>query len=136
MKSASSVCIGGYTFRMKFFVWLVILGAIGAIGYLLWKWRERWAEHKRASEERLAMFIAQARPMTSTPAAAPAATVVDTSLPLQKLLFEAALKASEAGEAAISIQLYARLLERYPESAFGGQAQAAIEQQKRKLANP
>jgi len=116
---------------MKFFVWLVILGAIGGIGYLLWKWRERWTEHKRASEERLAVFIAQAKP--AAPSAAPAA---DSSLPTQRLLFEAALKAGEAGEAAISIQLYGRLLERYPESAFGGQAQEAIEQQKRKLANP
>jgi hypothetical protein len=132
MKSASSVCIGGYTFRMKVFVWLIILGAIGGVAYVLWKWRERWLEHKRASEERLAIFVAQARPMS--PAAAPAVAAVDNSLPQQKLLFDAALKAGEAGEAAISIQLYARLLERYPESAFGGQAQAAIEQQKRKLA--
>jgi hypothetical protein len=132
MNSASSVCIGGYTFRMKVLVWLLILGALGGILYMLWKWRERWIEHKRASEERLASFVAQARPMA--PAAAPAA--VDVSLPQQKLLFEAALKAGEAGEPVLSIQLYARLLERYPQSAFGGQAQAAIEQQERKLANP
>jgi hypothetical protein len=117
---------------MKFFVWLLILGALGGIVYLLWKWRERWVEHQRASEERLASFIAQAQPMTPTVAVA----AVDTSLPTQKLLFEAALKAGEAGEVGLSIQLYARLLERYPQSAFGGQAQAAIEQQKRKLANP
>jgi hypothetical protein len=132
MNSASSVCIGGYTFRMKVLVWLLILGALGGILYMLWKWRERWIEHKRASEERLASFVAQARP--TAPAAAAAA--VDVSLPQQKLLFEAALKAGEAGEPALSIQLYARLLERYPQSAFGGQAQAAIEQQERKLANP
>ena len=117
---------------MKFLVWLVVLGALGGIVYLLWKWRERWVEHQRASEERLAMFIAQAKP--ATPAATLAAA--DLSLPQQKLLFEAALKAGEAGEPALSIQLYARLLERYPQSGFGGQAQEAIEQQKRKLANP
>ena len=116
---------------MKVLVWLLVLGAIGGIGYMLWKWRERWVEHKRASEERLATFIAQAKPVTPTAAAA----AVDTSLPTQKLLFEAALKAGEAGEPALSIQLYGRLLERYPQSALGGQAQAAIEQQKRKLAN-
>ena len=117
---------------MKVLVWLVILGAVGGMVYVLWRWRERWVEHQRASEERLASFIAQAKPMTPTVAVA----AVDISLPTQKLLFEAALKAGEAGEAALSIQLYARLLERYPESTFGGQAQAAIEQQKRKLANP
>jgi hypothetical protein len=132
MNSASSVCIGGYTFRMKVLVWLLVLGAIGGIVVLLWKWRERWVEHKRASEERLATFIAQAKPVTPTAAVA----AVDPSLPTQKLLFEAALKAGEAGEPALSIQLYARLLERYPQSALGGQAQAAIEQQERKLANP
>ena len=117
---------------MKVLVWLVVLGALGGIVYLLWKWRERWVEHTRASEERLAMFIAEAKPAAPTAAVAAA----DTALPQQKLLFEAALKAGEAGEPALSIQLYARLLERYPQSAFGGQAQAAIKQQKRKLANP
>ena len=115
---------------MKFLVWLLILGAIGGIVYTLWRWRERWLEHQRASEERLATFVAQARPT------APTAVALDTSLPQQKLLFEAALKAGEAGEPALSLQLYARLLERYPESAFGGQARAAIEMQKRKLATP
>ena len=119
---------------MKVLVWLLILGAIGGIVYVLWRWRERWTEHKRASEERLATFIAQARPVA--PSAPPAVAAVDTSLPTQKLLLEAALKAAEAGEAAISIQLYARLLERYPESTFGAQAQAAIEREQRKLANP
>ena len=112
---------------MKVLVWLLLLGALGGVAYLLWRWHQRWLEHKRASEERLASFIAQAKP------AAPA-VAVDSSLPQQKLLFDAAAKAAEAGEPALSIQLYARLIARYPESAFGAQARAAIETQKGKLA--
>ena len=54
----------------------------------------------------------------------------------QKLLFEAAAKAGEAGEPALSIQLYARLIARYPDSAFVAQARAAVEAQKSKLAKP
>ena len=57
----------------------------------------------------------------------------DKVLP-QKLLFEAAHKAGEAGEPALAIQLYARLLARYPETAFAAQARAAVESEKRKLA--
>ena len=45
-------------------------------------------------------------------------------------------KAGEAGEPVLSIQLYARLLARYPESAFAAQARAAVEAQKQKLAKP
>jgi hypothetical protein len=120
-----------YTFRMKLMMWLIALAAIGVLGYVLWSWRQRWLEHKYASEERLAGFIAQARP--AAPAVEAARPTVDLALPQQKLLLEAATKAGEAGEVALSIQLYARLLARYPESAFGAQARAAIEAQKQKL---
>ena len=41
---------------------------------------------------------------------------------------------SEAGEPALSIQLYARLLARYPQTALAGQARAAVESQKKRLA--
>ena len=54
----------------------------------------------------------------------------------QKLLYEAASKAGEAGEAVLSIQLYARLLARYPDSTLGTQARAAVEAQKKKLTKP
>ena len=54
----------------------------------------------------------------------------------QKLLYEAASKAGEAGEPVLSIQLYARLLARYPDSTLGTQARAAVEAQKKKLAKP
>jgi len=55
-------------------------------------------------------------------------------LPLQKLLLEAGAKAAEAGEPALSIQLYARLIARFPQGAFAAQARAAVEAQKQKLA--
>jgi len=113
---------------MKMAAWLLTLAAIGVLGYALWTWRRRWLERQRASEERLAGFMAQAKP----PAAAPVA--VDSSLPLQKLLLEAGAKAAEAGEPALSIQLYARLIARFPQGAFAAQARAAVEAQKQKLA--
>ena len=57
----------------------------------------------------------------------------EAGLAQQKLLFEAATKAGEAGEAVLSIQLYARLVARYPHSALGAQARQAVEAQKKKL---
>ena len=51
----------------------------------------------------------------------------------QRLLFDAAAKAGEAGEPVLSIQLYARLLARYPESTFASRARAAVEMQKKNL---
>ena len=108
-----------------------MLGAAAAIGYGIWRWRERLLERQRAAEERFASFVAQARP--AAPAVqAPKAEAVP-GLPQQKLLFEAAARAGEAGEPALSIQLYARLLSRFPETAFAAQARAAVEAQKKKL---
>ena len=132
MKSASWVCTGGYTFCVKTLLWLVALAALCGIGYLLWGLRRRWLERQRAAEERFASFIAQAKPAAAPPDAPRPA--LDGSLPQQKLLLEAAAKAGEAGEAALSIQLYARLLARYPQSALAAQARAAVEMQKGKLA--
>jgi hypothetical protein len=145
MKSASWVCIGGYTvfggytFRMKAMIWLLSIAAVGVFGYLLWVWRQRWRDHRRGSEDRLASFVAQVRPAVPPPVDAPAPAVAptpaaDPSLPQQKLLLEAAAKAGEAGEPALSIQLYARLLARFPQSAFAAQARSAVEAQKQKLA--
>jgi hypothetical protein len=107
---------------MKGVAWLLVLAALAALGYALWNWRRRWHEHQRATEERLAAFIAQAKPSA------------DAGSALQKLLFDAAAKAGQAGETALSIELYGRLLARFPESAFGEQARAAIEAEKAKLA--
>jgi hypothetical protein len=54
---------------------------------------------------------------------------------IQRLLLEAGAKAGEAGEPALSIQLYAKLLTRYPNCTFAQQARAALETQKKKLAS-
>jgi len=125
---------------MKQLVWLVLLAIAGGFGYWFWRLRQRWQERSRAAEERFASLMAQARP--SAPAAVPAAmpaampAVPPADLSQQKLLLEAAAKAGEAGEAVLSIQLYARLLARYPQTSFAGQARAAVEAQKQKLAKP
>lgn len=118
---------------MRGLVWLVVLAILGGIVYAVWKWRSRWRERQQAAEERMASFMAQARP---APSIAPPVTPADLSLPQQRLLLEAAAKAGEAGEPALSIQLYARLLARYPQTAFAAQARAAVEAQKQKLAKP
>jgi hypothetical protein len=128
MKSASLVCIGRYTFPVRFMIWLLTLAAIGVFGYAIWLWLRRLREQRRASEERMAAFMAQAKP-----AAAPKPL---PELPQPKLLFEAAAKAAEAGEPALSIQLYARLISRFPDSALIAQAREAVEAQKLKLAKP
>ena len=115
---------------MKFATWLLAAAAIGLLGYAVWSWRRRWQERQRAAEERLASFIAQVKPIPeSKKTEAPPSTLVQ-----QKLLFEAAAKAGEAGEPVLSIQLYARLLARFPDSAFAAQARSAVEAQKQKLA--
>ena len=123
---------------MKQITWLVLMVLAAALGYALWRGKRHWDERKRAEEERLASFMAQALPTAQTPPAAPATPpAIDASaLSQQKLLFESAAKAAQAGEAALSIQLYARLLSRYPDGSLAGYARAAIEEQKKKLARP
>jgi hypothetical protein len=106
---------------MKPVIWL--FAVITAAGLVYWfrSWRGRELERKRASEERFASFMAQAM------------VAAKPGSPAPRLLFEAAGKAGEAGEPVLSIQLYARLLARYPESALAAQARAAVEEQKKKL---
>ena len=122
---------------MKAITWLLVLGILAGFAYWIWRLRERWQERSRASEERFTAFMAQVKPAvaapvaTSLPAAPPPA---DPGLAQQRLLLEAAAKAGEAGEPALSIQLYARLLARYPNCTFAQQARAAVEAQKKKLA--
>ena len=118
---------------MRIATWLLAIAALAVLGYALWTWRRRWLERQRASEERFAAFLAQAKPALAPVAAPPQA---DPDLPLQKLLLEAAAKAGEAGEPALSIQLYARLIARFPQSALAPQARSAVETLKQKLAKP
>jgi hypothetical protein len=126
---------------MKAMAWFIALGAIAAIVYGLWRLRAKWEERSRASEERFATFIAQALPggaaiAPATPAVPPmiAEAKANHEVAMQRLLLDAAAKAGEAGEPALSIQLYAKLLTRYPQCTFAQQARAALEAQKKKLA--
>jgi hypothetical protein len=109
-----------------------VLGATAGFAYWFWSWRRRRAELKRASEERFASFMAQALVASKPKAGAP--RVDPALLAKQKALLDAAAKAAEAGEPVLSIQLYARLIARYPDSAYAAQARAAVEQQKKNLA--
>jgi len=145
---------------MKVVIWLLGAAAIGIFVYGLVKWRKRSEELRRASEERSAalmaemMAAAKSRPplpqsetdsvraadfaraaeLARTTEAAKTADLAKTAeLAKQRLLFDAAVKAGEAGEPVLSIQLYARLLARYPDSAFSSQARAAVELQKKNL---
>ena len=145
---------------MKVVIWLLGAAAIGVFVYGLVKWRRRSEELRRASEERSAALMAEVMAAAkSRPApaqaetnpvraadfakaaelarAAEAAKTPDLAsaadLARQRLLFDAAAKAGEAGEPVLSIQLYARLLARYPDSAFAPQARAAVESQKKNL---
>ena len=118
--------------------WIVLAAIAAALGYTAWRVRKRWVERSLAAEARAASFIAgiapaPAPPLTAMPAT-PAPRKDAGSLPQQNLLFEAAAKAAQAGEPVLSIQLYARLLARYPDSGFASQVRAAVEVQKQKLA--
>jgi len=127
---------------MKTVFWLALLGAAFTICGIVWYSLRKWKERQIAEEKRLASFMAETAgrakmvesaaapaPQSVVPAALPVGDIVST----QKLLFEAAHKAGEAGEPAIAIQLYARLLARYPQSGFADHARAAVEAQKMKL---
>src|SRR5260221_7798732 len=72
MKSASSVCIARYTFRMRTLAWLLILGVVIAAAYALVRWRRQWPERQKAAEERFVTFIAQTKPALPPPSPPPA----------------------------------------------------------------
>jgi hypothetical protein len=132
---------------MKPMIWFIVLASVAGIVYGLWRVRAKWEERNRASEERFAGFIAQALPggalaaakTADAPAVAPtvppivAEAKANHEIAMQRLLLEAASKAGEAGEPALSIQLYAKLLSRYPKSTFAQQARAAVDTQKKRL---
>lgn len=106
-------------------MWILLLGAVAGVGWSLWRARRRLEEQAQAEAARAASFLAQAlqRPKDAPPAASPQ----------ERLLFDAAAKAGEAGEPALAIQLYARLVARFPESALLPQARAAVEAEKKRL---
>ena len=117
---------------MRGFAWFLVIGVVGAFVYFFMRWREKWADRQRAAEARFATFISGARPAEPAPAL-PAVSAAAAD-PKERLLLEAASKAGEAGEPVLCIQLYAKLLSRYPQTQFATQARAAVEQQKKKLA--
>ncbi|HEX9396736.1 MAG TPA: hypothetical protein VF943_08365 [Burkholderiales bacterium] len=118
---------------MKTLAWLIVIGALGGIGYYLWRLRLGWLERQRTAEQRLSSLVVAAQ---APAAAAPAPKADVVGIAAQQSLFESASKAAEAGEPALSIQIYARLLSRFPASAFAVQARAAVEAQKKKLSPP
>lgn len=82
---------------------------------------------------RAADFAKAAESARVTDAAKAANFANAADLKKQRLLFDAAAKAGEAGEPVLSIQLYARLLARYPDSTLAAQARAAVEMQKKNV---
>ncbi len=119
--------------------WMLAVLIAAGFGYATWRAYGQYAERQRLSEERMASFVAQAKtpaaPAGPSPKPAPASLPVPPRETLQeRLLFEAAGKAALAGEPVLAIQLYARLLSRYPQTALAEQARAAVAEQKKKLA--
>ena len=105
----------------------LLIAAGAGLAFWMWVAYRRFAERSRGAGQRFASAMTQAMvPPQPKP-------VEDAGMAQQKLLYDAAAKAGEAGEAVISIQLYARLLARYPDSTLGAQARAAVEAQKKKL---
>jgi hypothetical protein len=125
---------------MRQAAWILALAIGAGLAYWVWHGVRRYREKKEAEAARTAEFLARAaalaaakpagNPAPAAANAAPAAGVAQT-LAQDELLFDAATKAGEAGEPALAIQLYARLIARYPASALAGQARARIEVQKR-----
>lgn len=118
---------------------MVAIAAACGLAYGIWRLLRRLADRQRAEHQRMSAFMAQAmpagaaKPPLNPPVPAAAPKTDPAALSQQQLLFDAATKASLAGEAALSIQLYARLLSRFPESALVAQARSAVEAQKKKL---
>lgn len=123
---------------MKGLFWMVAIGFVLTAAGIVWYVVRKFKERQLAEEARMASFLAatagKTRLVEALPSPSPAADApASDGLAQQRLLFEAAHKAGEAGEPALAIQLYARLLARYPASAFAPQARTAVEAQKKKL---
>ena len=123
---------------MRGLAWFIVLGTIGGIVWYLMRLRRQFAERQEEAEARMMSIVAQARPMS---AAAPVLAPIPTAevappaaeAPQERLLFDAAHKAGEAGEPALAIQLYAKLLSRFPKTIFTARARAGVEEQKKKI---
>jgi hypothetical protein len=122
---------------MKIMFWLVVVVFAAVLVGLVWYIRRKAEARRFAEEARVAAFVsslgAAVPPSAPNPATAPPLSSPSNDIALQKLLFESAHKAGEAGEPALAIQLYARLLARYPATTFADPAREAAEAQKKKL---
>ena len=125
------------------FAFLLIAGAAG-LAFWFWRAYQHFAERSRASDQRFASAMTDVMSTKATAPLLPPKPAQDLAgMAQQKLLYEAASKAGEAGELGLerghdrepvlSIQLYARLLARYPDTTLGTQARSAVEAQKKKL---
>ena len=120
---------------MRAVAWMLGFVIAAGVVYALWRARSQWQERQRAAAQRMASFVAQMKPAASPPAASPpAAPPAPPADGGARLLFDAAAKTAQAGEPVLAIQLYARLLSRYPQSPLAAQARAAVSEQKTKLA--
>ena len=113
---------------LKTAIWLALLGSIAGLGIWLWHAARRASERRSAAEHREAAFLAEAMKANAGQKGAPVVPA-----PQERLLFDAAAKAGDAGEPALCIQLYARLLSRFPQTALAAQERAAVDAQKKKL---
>lgn len=123
---------------MNILFWLAMAAFAGTLIGLAWYLRRKAKERRLAEEARVAAFISSVSPAPqptdtipqgAVPFPAPAPILPSApanGIALQKLLFEAAHKAGEAGEPALAIQLYARLLSRFPATGFAEPARAAV----------
>jgi hypothetical protein len=109
---------------MKGMLWALAIACVVVVVWSALRARRRMEERRHDEAARAASFLAQA---IARPAAIPVA-------PEERLLLDAAAKAGEAGEPALAIQLYARLVARFPQGALAAQARSAVEAQKKKLA--
>lgn len=125
---------------MTTLAWLLGIGVIAGLAFWLWRVQQSWQARKQASEARYADFVVSAhippspKATAPVPAPGPMPQLDPAALGVQKLLLEAASKAASAGEPALSIQLYARLLSRYPDTAYAAQARSAVQELKKKFA--
>jgi hypothetical protein len=118
------------------FAFLLIAGAAG-LAFWFWRAYQHFAERSRASDQRFASAMTDVMSTKAVAPLLPPKPAQDLAgMAQQKLLYEAASKAGEAGEPVLSIQLYARLLSRYPDSTLGTQARSAVQAQKKKLTKP
>ena len=122
---------------MTILFWLVVAVFAATLVGMVWYIRRKAEERRLAEEARLAAFVsslgAAVPPSAPKPALAQAPSLPTSDIALQKMLFEAAHKAGEAGEPALAIQLYARLLARFPATGFAEPARAAVTALNRKL---